>query len=47
VELLRRPLGVLTDLWIVVVTLFQMTIQALTGRGISAPGSATMPEFEP
>ena len=47
VGLLRRPLGFLTDLWIVVATLFQMTIQALTGRGISAPGSATMPEFEP
>jgi sugar transferase EpsL len=47
VELVRRPLGFLTDLWIVTATVFQMAGQALTGRGISAPGSATMPEFEP
>jgi lipopolysaccharide/colanic/teichoic acid biosynthesis glycosyltransferase len=47
VERVRQPLGFLTDLWIVVATVFQMIGQALTGRGISAPGSATMPEFMP
>lgn len=47
VERVRRPLGFLTDLWIVVATLFQMIAQALTGRGIAAPGAATMPEFMP
>lgn len=47
VELVRRPLGFLTDLWIVSATVFQMIAQAVTGRGIAAPGSATMPEFEP
>lgn len=47
VELVRRPLGFLTDLWIATATLFQMTGQAFTGRGIAAPGAATMPEFEP
>jgi sugar transferase EpsL len=47
VELVRRPFGFFTDLWIVSATLFQMVGQALTGRGVSAPGSATMPEFDP
>lgn len=47
VDLVRRPLGLFTDLWIVTVTVFQMIGQAVTGRGISAPGSATMPEFDP
>lgn len=47
VEMVRRPLGLFTDFWIVTVTVFQMIGQAVTGRGISAPGSATMPEFEP
>jgi sugar transferase EpsL len=47
VEMLSRPTAPLTDLWIVGVTAFQIALQALTGRGISGPGSATMHEFSP
>ncbi len=47
VEMLRRPRAPLTDLWIVGATAFQIVGQALTGRGISAAGSATMREFLP
>jgi lipopolysaccharide/colanic/teichoic acid biosynthesis glycosyltransferase len=36
-----------TDFWIVVVTIFQVSWQAVTGRGVAAPGSATMQEFSP
>lgn len=35
------------DLWIVVATAGQIVWQAVTGRGVSAPGSATMQEFRP
>jgi hypothetical protein len=35
------------DLWIAVVTAFQIVYQSLTGRGVAAPGSATMTEFNP
>jgi len=47
VEMLGRPSAPLTDLWIAVVTAFQLMSQALTGRGIAAPGAATMQEFAP
>lgn len=47
VELLSRNTAPLTDLWIVVATVFQLVLQALTGRGATSPGSATMPEFLP
>lgn len=47
VELLRRPVAPLSDLWILVATVFQVGEQALTGRGVAAPGSATMEEFLP
>lgn len=47
VELLRSPTAALTDLWIVVATAVQILFQAVTGRGISAAGVATMPEFKP
>ncbi|MFM7108343.1 MAG: sugar transferase [Planctomycetaceae bacterium] len=45
VDLLRRPVAPLVDLWILVATAFQVVGQAFTGRGVAAPGSATMEEF--
>jgi len=47
VEFLRRPVAPLVDLWVVVATVFQVVGQAFTGRGVAAPGSATMEEFLP
>lgn len=47
VAMLGRSSAPLTDLWIAVVTAFQMVSQAITGRGIAAPGAATMQEFVP
>jgi lipopolysaccharide/colanic/teichoic acid biosynthesis glycosyltransferase len=47
VEMLDRATAPLTDLWIVILTAFQMVSQAITGRGISAAGTATMQEFAP
>jgi lipopolysaccharide/colanic/teichoic acid biosynthesis glycosyltransferase len=47
VEMLARPWGLAIDLWIVCVTVFQIVLQTLTGRGISAAGTATMHEFAP
>jgi sugar transferase EpsL len=47
VESLGRWHAPLTDFWIVLVTMFQLVFQAATGRGVSAPGSATMQEFSP
>lgn len=47
VEILGRWYAPLADCWIIVVTLLQLIIQALTGRGVAAPGSATMQEFQP
>lgn len=47
VEMLGRPTGPLTDLWIGVRTVLQIVLQAITGRGIAAPGMATMQEFAP
>lgn len=37
----------LVDLWIIAVTGVQVLWQVATGRGVSAPGSATMREFLP
>jgi lipopolysaccharide/colanic/teichoic acid biosynthesis glycosyltransferase len=47
VEFLGRPGAWLTDLWIVAATAFQIVSQVFTGRGIAAPGAATMQEFAP
>jgi lipopolysaccharide/colanic/teichoic acid biosynthesis glycosyltransferase len=47
VEILGRWYAPLADCWIIVVTLLQLVVQALTGRGVAAPGSATMQEFQP
>jgi lipopolysaccharide/colanic/teichoic acid biosynthesis glycosyltransferase len=47
VEILGRWYAPLADCWIIVVTLFQLIVQAVTGRGVAAPGSATMQEFQP
>jgi sugar transferase EpsL len=47
VEMLARPWGPAIDLWIVCVTGFQILLQTITGRGISASGTATMHEFAP
>ena len=47
VEFLGRPYAAAADLWIMAVTLFQILGQAVTGRGVSAAGSATMDEFLP
>jgi sugar transferase EpsL len=47
VEMLARPTAPLTDLWIMGVTAIQILLQGITGRGISAAGSATMHEFVP
>ena len=47
VDLLRRPMAPLVDAWILLATVFQVVWQAVTGRGVAAPGSATMDEFLP
>ena len=47
VGMLGRWYAPLADCWIIVVTLLQLVGQALTGRGVAAPGSATMQEFQP
>jgi sugar transferase EpsL len=47
VEILGHWYAPLADLWIVLATVFQILWQAVTGRGISAPGAATMQEFAP
>jgi len=47
VEILGRWYAPLADCWIIVLTLLQLIVQALTGRGVAAPGSATMQEFQP
>ena len=46
VEMLGGRTAPLTDLWIVMVTAVQVVATALTGRGVSAQGAATMKEFE-
>lgn len=45
VDMLSRWYAPLLDLWIVACTIAQLAWAALTGRGIAAPGSATMTEF--
>lgn len=47
VETLATPAGPLTDLAIVLRTVLNVFVQALTGRGIAEPGSVTMREFKP
>lgn len=47
VDQLGRWTAPLTDAWIVLVTVVQIVWVALTGRGVSAPGVATMQEFRP
>ncbi len=47
VERLGRAGAAVTDFWIVLVTLVQISSQAVTGRGVAAPGSTTMQEFAP
>jgi lipopolysaccharide/colanic/teichoic acid biosynthesis glycosyltransferase len=47
VEMLGRWHWPLVDLWIMIMTAVQVVGQAVTGRGVSAAGSATMEEFKP
>lgn len=46
VDMLGRWFAPALDLWIALATIVQLAWQAVTGRGIAAPGSATMTEFE-
>ena len=45
VDMLNRWYAPFLDLWIALSTVLQLAWQALTGRGIAAPGSATMTEL--
>jgi lipopolysaccharide/colanic/teichoic acid biosynthesis glycosyltransferase len=47
VEMLGRPSAPLADFWIAARTVVQILVQAITGRGIAAPGAVTMQEFAP
>jgi len=47
VEILGKWWAPAVDLWIISVTVVQIMGSALTGRGVSAAGSATMEEFLP
>jgi len=47
VEMLGAWWAPAADCWIMVLTAVQIMGSALTGRGVSAPGSATMEEFLP
>jgi lipopolysaccharide/colanic/teichoic acid biosynthesis glycosyltransferase len=47
VEMLGRGTAPLADLWIVGASVIQIVWQSVTGRGVSAPGVATMQEFAP
>ena len=47
VEMANRWWSPLLDLWIIAATVVQVVWQAVTGRGVSAPGYATMQEFAP
>jgi lipopolysaccharide/colanic/teichoic acid biosynthesis glycosyltransferase len=47
VEMAGRWWAPLLDLWIIAATVVQVVWQAVTGRGVSAPGYATMQEFTP
>jgi len=46
VDMLGRWYGPFVDIYIVICTICLIAWQALTGRGIASPGSATMQEFE-
>ena len=46
VDMLNRWFAPFVDLWIAASTVGQVAWQAATGRGIAAPGSATMAEFQ-
>ena len=45
VEVLGRAKAPLADFWIAARTVVQILVQSITGRGIAAPGTATMQEF--
>jgi lipopolysaccharide/colanic/teichoic acid biosynthesis glycosyltransferase len=45
VDMLGRGYGPFLDIYIVICTIWLVAWQALTGRGIASPGSATMQEF--
>ncbi|MFM7518834.1 MAG: sugar transferase [Planctomycetota bacterium] len=47
VEMSSRWYAPLIDGWIVLLTMFQVIRQALTGKGAAAEGHASMPEFFP
>ena len=47
VEMMARWYAPFIDAWIVLLTVAQVTWQAVTGRGIAATGTASMPEFMP
>lgn len=47
VEMSGRWYAPAVDLWIIVATVFHIGWQAATGRGVAAPGAATMQEFLP
>ena len=47
VEMLGTWYAPIIDVWILIVTFFQVAWQGLTGRGVTAPGAATMREFLP
>ena len=47
VEMLGRWYWPILDAWIIAVTAVQIVWQGITGRGVSAPGAATMEEFRP
>ena len=46
VDMLERWYAPLLDLWIAMCTMYLLAWHALSGRGIAAPGSATMTEFK-
>jgi len=47
VDMLSRWYWPLVDLWIIGATALLVVWQGVTGRGVSAPGSVTMQEFQP
>lgn len=47
VEMTGRWYAPLADFWIIMATVFHIGWQAATGRGVTAPGAATMQEFLP
>jgi sugar transferase EpsL len=47
VDMASRWWAPFLDLWIILATVVQVVWQAITGRGVSAPGYATMQEFSP